>query len=391
MLHALMQPPSKLRWAGGHTLRVERSRLRSRTDSELNVAFLDEEELASPGGRGPSGGGGRDHHRQIMVRRAVGVGVVVLILILLVLGIRGCLNARKERGFENYVRDLNAIAAQSKQLSEDFFNRLSDPGNLTPLSFEAEIKSYRGSAESLADRVEALDTPDELKGAQTELELAFQLRRDALTGVSDNISTALGAQGSAQAANAIADYMRYFLASDVLYQLARAQIDAVLEDEGIDEKAPESVFLTDPERWLDALQVTSALAQVSGDKQASSGTHGLALYQTIVKPGDVNLDPTSPATISGGGPPQIDVEVQNQGDSEETDVGVSFELTGGAQTISGDATIPRIAAGGIQTATMPIDPPPDTGQELTLEITVTPVPGEQIADNNRSTYQVTFR
>ena len=45
------------------------------------------------------------------------------------------------------------------------------------------------------------------------------------------------------------------------------------------------------------------------------------------------------------------MEVQNQGDAEETDVGVSFELTGGTQTISGDTTIPRIAAGGIQTAT----------------------------------------
>jgi hypothetical protein len=325
-----------------------------------------------------------------MVRRAVGVGVVVLILILLVLGVRGCLNARKERGFENYVRDLNAIAAQSKQLSEDFFGSLGDPGNLSALSFEAEIKSYRGSAESLADRVQALDTPDELKGAQTELELAFDLRGDALTGISDNISTALGTQGRTQAVNAIADYMQYFLASDVLYQRARVEIDAVLEDQGIDEKAPESVFLTAPERWLDSLQVTSALAQVSGGKQAASGTHGLALYQTIVRPGDVNLDPNSPATISGSGAPEVDVEVQNQGDTEETEVGVSFELTGGTQTISGDATIPRIAAGGIQTATIPIKPAPDTGQQLTLEVTVTPVLGEQIVDNNRSTYQLTF-
>ncbi len=355
------------------------------------MAFGDEEEALAPQGRrGSYDGRRRDHHRQVLVRRAVGAGVVVLLLILIVLGIRGCLDARKERGFENYVSDLNAIAAQSKQLSEDFFNRLSDPGNLSPLSLEAEIKSYRGSAEGLADRVDSLDTPDELQGAQSELELAFDLRRDALTGISDNISTALGTQGRAQAVNAIADYMRYFLASDVLYQRARTEIDAVLEDQGIDERAPESIFLTDPERWLDSLQVTSALAQVSGGKQASGGTHGLALYQTIIKPGDVSLDPAAAATVSGGGPPQIDVEVQNQGDSEEADVGVNFELTGGSQTISGDTTIPRIAAGGIQTATIPIDPAPDTGQQLTLEVTVTPVPGEQIADNNRSTYQVTF-
>jgi hypothetical protein len=358
----------------------------------LSLAFLDEDEtLPPPGGGGPPFRRGRDHQRQIMVRRAVGAGVVVLLLILIVLGIRGCLNARKERGFENYVSDLNAIAAQSKQLSTDFFNRLNDPGNLSPLSFEAEIKADRGTADSLASRVDGLNTPDELKSAQNELSLAFQLRRDALTGIADNISTALGSQGRPQAINAIAGYMQYFLASDVLYQRARAQIEAVLQDQGIDEKAPASTFLTDTQRWLDPLQVSSALALVSGSKQASSGTHGLALYQTTLKPGNVSLDPNSPATISAGGAPEVDVGVQNQGDSEETDVGVSFQLTGGTQTITGDATIPRISAGGIETASIPIQPAPDTGQQLTLEVTVQPVPGEQIADNNRSTYQVTFK
>ena len=102
------------------------------------------------------------------------------------------------------------------------------------------------------------------------------------------------------------------------------------------------------------------------------------------------LDPSTAATISGGGPLELEVQVQNQGDSEETGIGVTFELSGGAQTISGDATIPRIAAGGIQTASIPIDPDPDPGQQLTLEVTVQPVTGEQIAENNRSSYQVTF-
>ena len=54
----------------------------------------------------------------------------------------------------------------------------------------------------------------------------------------------------------------------------------------------------------------------------------------------MTLDPNTPATISGSGPPELDVQVQNQGDSEETDVGVSFQLTGGTQTISGDGDDP---------------------------------------------------
>ncbi|HXF00699.1 MAG TPA: CARDB domain-containing protein [Solirubrobacterales bacterium] len=329
--------------------------------------------------------------RQIMVRRAVGAGLVVVLLILIVLGIRGCLNERKQRGFENYARDLTAIVAQSDQLSHDFFARLSDPGNLSALSFEAEIKSYRGGAEDLTNRVEALDTPDELKGAQGELNLAFQLRSDALTGISDQISTALGTQGRSQAVQSIADYMQYFLASDVLYARARDQINAELEDQDISERVPESIFLAD-QRWLDPLEVSSALALVSsGSKKATSGTHGLALYQTTIQPGDMTLDPSSAATVTSTGPPELEVQVQNQGDSEESDIGVSFELTGGAQTISGDTTIPRIAPGGIQTASIPIQPDPDTGKALTLEVTVQPVVGEQISENNRSTYQVTFR
>ena len=92
------------------------------------MAFFDEEEALAPtGGRRAAGRAMPDHQRQIMVRRAVGAGVIVLLLILIVLGIRGCLDARKERGFENYVRDLNAIAAQSKQLS-----RTSSTGSATP-------------------------------------------------------------------------------------------------------------------------------------------------------------------------------------------------------------------------------------------------------------------
>ena len=61
------------------------------------------------------------------MRRVIALGVGVLILILLLLGVRGCLNARKERGFENYVSDLDGIVDQSNQLSQEFFGRLEDP------------------------------------------------------------------------------------------------------------------------------------------------------------------------------------------------------------------------------------------------------------------------
>lgn len=327
-----------------------------------------------------------------MARRAVGVGALVVILILIVLGIRGCLNARKERGFENYVSDLTAIATQTNQLSRDFFGRLSDPGNLSPLSFEAQIATDRGTAEGLATRVHALDTPGDLDSAQNQLNFAYDLRRDALTGISDQMKTALGDPGPQRTAavNSIANYMQYFLASDVLYGLAQGQIDSALKDQGLNEKAPDSVFMTDPQRWLDSLEVSTALAAVSAGK-ATSGNHGLALLQTTVRPGNVALDPDTPATISGGGSAGLDVQVQNQGSVDERDVGVSLQLTGGSQTITGSGTVPNLAAGSIQTASIPIRPAPEKNTRLTLEVTVEPVPGEQLTNNNRSIYSVTFK
>ena len=357
------------------------------------MAFLDEEEAIAPSGSG----GGRppirrapDRQRQILVRRAVGLGALVLVLILIVLGIRGCLNARKHRSFENYASDLTAIATQTQQLSKSFFGRLtSPPSNLTALSFRAEVDTDRGTAESLDSRVHDLDTPGELKDAQNDLNISYDLRRDGLAGIAQAIPTALGNAGRSQAINRIAGYMRYFLASDVLYARAASNINTVLDDEGIDQKVPDSVFLPEPiTDWLDPLKVSSKLATLSTSKAATSGVHGLGLLQTSI--GGTVLSTDTATTISGNAS-DMEVSVQNQGDSNESGVGVSFELTGGTQTISGDGTISRIAPGGTGVAKIPIQPAPPTGQDLTLQVTAQPVPGEQVATNNRATYQVTFR
>jgi hypothetical protein len=357
------------------------------------LAFLEEDELAPPpGGTGPpSRRDGPDRQRQILVRRAIGIGAVLLVLILIIFGIKGCLNARKTRNFENYVSDLNAIAAQTNQLSGEFFSKLSDPGTLSALDFEAEIAADRGTAENLASRVDELSTPGELSDAQNELELSYSLRAQALSGISNEMSTALGNPGPerVKAIASITDFMQYFLASDVLYKQAQDQIDAELSNEGIDEKAPASVFMPDTARWLDELQVSSALSAISAEK-ASAGSHGLAIVQTTITPGNVALSPDTPTTVSGTGQ-EIDVQVSNQGSAEEKGVGVSYQLTGGPQTIDGTTTIPTIAAGAVQTAHLKIQPKPPTQTALTLEVTVIPVPGEQIITNNRFTYQLTFR
>jgi hypothetical protein len=355
------------------------------------VSFLDEDEL-QPAESGPGARrGGPERQRQLMMRRVIALGIGVLIIVLLLLAVRGCLNARKERGFENYASDLSSIAAQSNQLSSEFFTRLEDPPNNTDeLSLEAQIAADRGNAEALLQRVEGLDTPDELSNAQAELVEAFELRRDALAGIAEDIPIALGDEDRNEAIDRIASDMRSFLASDVLYARARDQIVAVLADEGINEKVPESVFLPEPvDRWLDHLQLTTVLSTFAGDAGATQGVHGLALLSTTIDKTPLTADAETSVSL-GKGAPQIDVEVQNQGDTEESDVTVSYSFSGGAVPLEGEGSIAKLDAQGIETISLGLEDVPDTDVPLTLQIEVLPVPGEEVSDNNAATYTVTF-
>jgi CARDB protein len=351
------------------------------------LAFLEEDDpfATEPAERrlGPP-----DRERQVRLRRLIAVVVGVLLVVLIVLGVRSCLEARQERQFENYVRDLNSLTSESQQLSEGFFARLDDPENLSELNFEAEVKADRGAAEGLVSRAQNLDAPGELSAAQADVVLAFELRRDGLAAISDQIGTALGDEGSEEATAAIAEDMQYFVAGDVLYRRAQAQINAVLAEQEIRGEAPASVFLPEID-WLDESTVAEALAQITGESVAGGGggIHGLGLVTTggvIAQPGDVALTADTPVTVSGL--ESLDVQVENQGDSEESDIEVTVEADGDEV---GTGTIDSVAAGEIATAEIPLDPAPAPGDTVDLEVFVAPVPGEEVADNNEATFPVT--
>lgn len=325
------------------------------------------------------------------MRRVIAVAVGVLVVILFLLAVRGCLNAREERGFDNYVSDLNSIVTTANQLSTGFFDRLEQPpNNLTELSLEAEIASDRGTAEQLLQRVEGLDTPDDLAEAQQELVQAFELRRDALEGIADDIPTALGDEGRDEAIQRIAEDMRIFLASDVLYTRARADILTELGQQQIGGDIDESRFLPEPvDRWLSDLELYSVLSGFATDTGAVQGLHGLALLSTSVNKTPLSADVENTLSL-GNDEPTITIEVQNQGEEEEPDVKVAYTLTGGAATIEGAETIPQLDSQGIQEVAIALTAEPDTEVPLMLEVRAFPVLGEADASNNGATYMITF-
>jgi hypothetical protein len=239
-------------------------------------------------------------------------------------------------------------------------------------------------------RLEDVSTPDELSDAQTELIEAFRLRADGLAGISDDISLALAASPERAAAiDRMVDDMKGFLASDVLYERASAQIADTLAEQDVSAEIPPSVFLPEPsDPWLDTNQLATTLnafATGTGD-----GTHGLALLSTEID--KTPLTPNAENTVNlGSDPPELKIQVENQGQEAETGVTVSYELTGGAVPFEGDEAISKLDSGGNTEITVPLSDLPEANTPMTLVINVLPVPDEVDSSNNTATYTVTFQ
>jgi hypothetical protein len=235
-------------------------------------------------------------------------------------------------------------------------------------------------------RIDGLDTPGDMSSAQDTLELVYELRGSAMSEIADQVSTALGDLGSEKATAAIAKQMGVLAASDVLYaSVARPEIDGVLADNGIEgDDVPESIFVPDATEWLDESAVSAALGSVSGSTSGAEtpGVHGLGLLSTSIN--GTELTPEGSTSVAVEETPEVEVQVQNQGESTENGITVSVTVNG--ETLQQD--ISSIEAGAIETVTIPLTPTPKG--EATLEVEAEPVPGEEVSENNESSYTVTF-
>ena len=344
-----------------------------------------EDSLASRPGRRPRPPR-RPERQQILLRRGLALGAGLLLLILIVLGVRGCLNARKHRALSDYARNVTQIIDETDQTSKSFFGKLSDPGNLSVTEFVAEVSADRSAMDNYVARVDSLSTPGDMGSAQNALKLVYELRGAAMGEIADKMSTALGNVGSQKATAAIAAQMSKLMASDVLYSsVVRPEIDGVLADNGIEgSDVPKSEFLPEGTKWLDESAVSAALGQVSGSTgTATPGVHGLGLISTSVNGTELSAEGTTAVTAEET--PEVEVEVQNQGESTENEVTVSVTVNGGS-TLQQD--ISSIEAGETATVAIPLTPAP-TGT-VTLEVEAEPVPGEQVSENNEASYTVSF-
>lgn len=326
----------------------------------------------------------RPERQQILLRRGLALGAGLIVLILLVLGVKGCLNARKHRALSDYARNVTQIVDETEQTSKAFFDKLSEPDNLSVTEFVDQVNADRSAMDNYAGRVDGLSAPGDMGRAQSNLELVYELRSSAMNEIADRMSTALADVGAEKAIEKIAAQMQKLLAADVLYgTIVRPEINGVLAANGIEgSDVPESVFLPDGTKWLDESAVSSALGG-SGGEASTPGIHGLGLTGTKVNGTPLAAEATT--AVPAEETVEVEVEVQNQGESTENGITVSITVAGG-NTLQQD--ISSIDAGATGSVVIPLTPTPKG--TVTLEVDVQTVPGEEISTNNKASYTVEF-
>ncbi len=328
-----------------------------------------------------------------MVRRTIAAGVGILVFILLVIAFKGCLNARKERNMEEYVRNSNELVALSKAESRRLFDILSAPSDQNQaVDRQNQANTLRTDSATLADRARNLDVPDQLSQAQDYFLESLELRRDALAVVADQLPGALAQEERRSSTARIAQMMQVFLGSDVLlkYRYLVVLKDS-LDKENVQAEVPTTNELTFVEdiQWLQPNYVADQISGIRGSSgTATPGLHGDGLG--AVSLGGVTLVAGTAPSVQLTKDTAFDIEVVNQGDSTETDVGVTVTVSSGADAIKLEETIPEIAAGEAKHVSIPLSSQPPTGQQVPITVNVKAVPGEEVTDNNKGEFTAIF-
>jgi len=307
-------------------------------------------------------------------------------VILSALGVRGCLETRKRNAIKDWVGDAAALVRESNSQGSALVALLKGGERGTdPVEVENQLNTLRTESRALVSRLEDLGRPDEVALPYRYLLEVLALRRDAIARTADELPVALGESDSATATESVAAEVQTLLAADVLYRVRfLTELRSVLSKEGIADEvtAPRSevvndLALLDPGTIADGI---SALRSGAGaDQAARTGLHGTGIVSASL--GGQALTDGGSATVTLGQELSAQVQVANQGDSDETGVRVSVRI-GSGSAITASGRIPRIAKGATAQVTIPITDEPPTGEQLPVEIRVEPVPGERKTDNN---------
>lgn len=378
-------------------------------DIDFDFDFGDDGEPApsKKSGSKPSKSGG---YKPVRMRRApnwsrILIAAAVALVFIFVLGliITSVMGARKNGAYQEYFSSVDKIVSRSDAQGEELQTLLTEPSGSDRARIIARIDTLASRADALVKDARAIEAPREMAPVHEWFVTTLEYRANGLDGLQKSLTSALGDGSPKAAAPDVAAAVQRLLASDIVYGDSYATTAReVLAAEGVDgAKVPDSTFLKLAE-WaspaaiqlvLERLDAAGSTAAKKGDSKVTvKGTQGTQLTGVSLSPSGQTLSTTSVTEVEGSDDLAVEVTVQNGGEAQQTRIPVTI-------TLRGDNTEPKEYKGEIEsvdpgenaTARIPISDVPTFGDLLQMTVSVAPVVGEKITDNNAGTYQVMFK
>lgn len=364
-------------------------------------------------GRARSGGsgGGRDggsgglailsHPKARLGLLALFAAILILVITLVV---RDCQRSQLEDSYNSYLNGVSQIVTASAEQGKQLREVLNNAEGRNPAQLRAAIAELATEAQGLVDQAEGLDAPGAMSQADRGLITSLQYRVNGLTTLANHLPTLLQSDQEDYKANGIAEQMRRFLASDVIYtdSFRQPALVAMKDDDITGVEVPElQAFLSNAnlalpdgvKALLPRLERTGGSSGGDDDDGNTQGNlRGTGLVKTEALPSETRLNPESVTTVEASENLQWRVSVENGGDFTETNVVVRATFSypdSPNETEVREGSIPSIEPKQVVTIDIPgpterIDYRAD-GQ---LIIEIEAVTGESNIDNNKAEYTV---
>src|SRR5436190_11723727 len=378
-------------------------------DTDIEFDFFDEPETeeATERARTPRRQPPRGPRRPVrppsglipMLRLAGLIAFVILAVVLLVVLARGCASDSKHSRYENYINATQKLATASTAIGKQLNQVLAATG-IKESQLEQKLKGLAAQQQQLVAQAQDVNPPGPLRVEHDHLVEVLSLRASGLSRLADAFRQTATAKNASAAGQLIASQARLLTASDVNWdyyfrqptqqELARQNVTDV-------GPVPDSQIFPNPD-----LASTQAMMTVwqrvhgAATGGTASGKHGSALPAGAVKalPDGKTLVPGTSASsneITASTDLAFQVSVEDSGDFQEFNVGVTLTIQKSPKPIVLRKKIPVINAGETKTVTFTnIDINGLFGLPTTVKVDVEPVPGETTLTNNTAEYRVIF-
>jgi hypothetical protein len=377
-------------------------------DTDIEFDFFDEPETeeATERVRSPRRPPPRGPRRPVrppaglipMLRLAGLIAFLILAVVLLVVGIRSCSSSGKHDRYANYVTAVRQVAAASTGIGRQLNQALSATGTKES-QLEAKLRGLAAQQQQIVAQARNIDPPGPLRIEQDHLIEVMQLRASALSRLADAFRQTATAKNASAAGQLIAAQARLLVASDVNYDFyfrEPTQQELLHQDIRDVGGVPDSNIF--PNADLASSQAMMTIWQrvhgAATGGNTAGGKHGSAL-------GSVKALPDGKALVAGASASDnqitastdlaFQVTVEDSGDFQEFNVGVTLTIQKSPKPIILRKKIPVINAGETKTVTFTnIDINGLFGLPTTIKVDIEPVPGETTTTNNSAEYRVIF-